>query len=60
MDITTQMIFQTKQILSAEINYSQEYRHVTLILREHEQFYKIKKDKYELLCEEIIQTIELL
>ncbi|KAG4083992.1 hypothetical protein H8356DRAFT_1299095 [Neocallimastix lanati (nom. inval.)] len=27
---------------------------------EHEQSYKIKKDKYELLCEEVIKNIELL
>ena len=32
----------------------------TSILREHEQYYKIKNDKYELLCEEVIQKIELL
>ncbi|KAG4097199.1 hypothetical protein H8356DRAFT_1425565 [Neocallimastix lanati (nom. inval.)] len=50
MDITTQMIVQTKQKLSNEINGSQEYRQVTLILREHEQFYKIKSySKFELL-----------
>ncbi|KAL6632351.1 hypothetical protein U3516DRAFT_886274, partial [Neocallimastix sp. 'constans'] len=60
MDITTQMIAQTKQRLNTEINDRQEYRPVTLILREHEQFYKIKKDKYELLCEEVIQKFELL
>jgi len=48
------MISQTKQRLSTEINSSQEYRRVTSILREHEQSYKIKKDKYELLCDEII------
>jgi len=42
MDITTQMIVQTKQRLSTEINGSQEYRRITLVLREHEQFYKIK------------------
>ncbi|KAG4084998.1 hypothetical protein H8356DRAFT_1344949 [Neocallimastix lanati (nom. inval.)] len=52
MDITTQMIAQTKQKL--------KYRRVTLILRKHEQSYKIKKNKYELLCEEVIQKIELL
>ncbi|KAL6593662.1 hypothetical protein U3516DRAFT_916669, partial [Neocallimastix sp. 'constans'] len=60
MDITTQMIAQTKQRLSIEINSSQEYRHVTSILREHEQSYKIKKYKYKLLCEKAIQKIELL
>ncbi|KAG4082004.1 hypothetical protein H8356DRAFT_1324164 [Neocallimastix lanati (nom. inval.)] len=50
MDITTQMIVQTKQKLSNEINGSQEYRQVTLVLREHEQFYKIKSySKFELL-----------
>ena len=54
MDITTQMIDQTKQRLSTEINGIQKYRRVTLILKEHKQSYKIKKDKYELLCEEII------
>ncbi|KAG4085000.1 hypothetical protein H8356DRAFT_1344951 [Neocallimastix lanati (nom. inval.)] len=43
MDITTQMIAQTKQKL--------KYRRVTLILREYELSYKIKKDKYELLCD---------
>ena len=59
MDITTQMIAHTKQKLSTEINGSQEYRCVTLILREYEKYYKIKKDKYELLCEEVIQKIEL-
>ncbi|KAG4102887.1 hypothetical protein H8356DRAFT_1359073 [Neocallimastix lanati (nom. inval.)] len=35
-------------------------RRATSILREHEQSYKIKKDKYELLCEEVIKNIELL
>jgi len=55
MDITTQMIDQTKQRLSTEINGIQKYRRVTLILKEHKQSYKIKKDKYELLCEEVIQ-----
>jgi len=39
MDITTQMIAHTKQKLSTEINGSQEYRCVTLILREYEQYY---------------------
>jgi len=32
MNITTQMIAQTKQRLSTEINGNQEYRRVTLIL----------------------------
>ncbi|KAG4097270.1 hypothetical protein H8356DRAFT_1677388, partial [Neocallimastix lanati (nom. inval.)] len=45
--------------LSTEINSSQECRRATSILREHEQSYKIKKDKYELLCE-VIKNIELL
>ncbi|KAG4095498.1 hypothetical protein H8356DRAFT_1427102 [Neocallimastix lanati (nom. inval.)] len=47
-------------ILSTEINGIQECRRATSILREQEQFYKIKKDKYELLCEEVIKNIELL
>ncbi|KAG4097228.1 hypothetical protein H8356DRAFT_1395105 [Neocallimastix lanati (nom. inval.)] len=46
--------------LSTEINSIKECRHATSILREHEQSYKIKKDKYELLCEEVIKNIELL
>ncbi|ORY23105.1 hypothetical protein LY90DRAFT_515192 [Neocallimastix californiae] len=46
--------------LSTEINSIQECRRATSILREHEQSYKIKKDKYELLCEEVIKNIELL
>ncbi|KAG4084996.1 hypothetical protein H8356DRAFT_965309, partial [Neocallimastix lanati (nom. inval.)] len=37
-----------------------KYRRVTSILREHEQSYNIKKDKYELLCKEVIQKFELL
>ncbi|KAL6632503.1 hypothetical protein U3516DRAFT_735919 [Neocallimastix sp. 'constans'] len=41
-----------KILLSTEINGIQECRRATSILREHKQFYKIKKDKYELLCEE--------
>jgi len=48
------MIAHTEQRLSTEINSSKEYRRITSILKEHEQSYKIKKDKYELLCEEII------
>jgi molecular chaperone GrpE (heat shock protein) len=60
MDTATDMIAQTKQRLSTEINGSQEYRRVTSILRGYEQTYKIKKAKYELLCEEVIQKIELL
>ncbi|KAG4082929.1 hypothetical protein H8356DRAFT_1342884 [Neocallimastix lanati (nom. inval.)] len=49
-----------KILLSTEINGIQECRRATSILREHEQSYKIKKDKYELLCEESIKNIELL
>ncbi|KAL6632771.1 hypothetical protein U3516DRAFT_734701 [Neocallimastix sp. 'constans'] len=59
--------FLDKAIRDAEdsvYNYNnvciQECRRATSILREHEQSYKIKKDKYELFCEEIIKNIELL
>ncbi|KAG4100393.1 hypothetical protein H8356DRAFT_1386807 [Neocallimastix lanati (nom. inval.)] len=48
-------------VLKQKLNLvkSQEYRCVTLILREYEQSYKIKNDNYEL-CKEVIQKIELL
>ncbi|KAL6635591.1 hypothetical protein U3516DRAFT_734095 [Neocallimastix sp. 'constans'] len=56
--------FLDKAIRDAEdsvYNYNNvQCRRATSILREHEQSYKIKKDKYELLCEEIIKNIELL
>ncbi|KAG4097433.1 hypothetical protein H8356DRAFT_1354031 [Neocallimastix lanati (nom. inval.)] len=60
VDPKIKLFVMPKILLSTEINGIQECRRATSILREHKQFYKIKKDKYELLCEEVIKNIELL
>ncbi|KAG4084004.1 hypothetical protein H8356DRAFT_1362435 [Neocallimastix lanati (nom. inval.)] len=48
------------ELLKTFLDKAIQCRRATSILREHEQSYKIKKDKYELLCEEVIKNIELL
>ncbi|KAL6631405.1 hypothetical protein U3516DRAFT_737462 [Neocallimastix sp. 'constans'] len=48
------------ELLKTFLDKGIQCRRATSILREHEQSYKIKKDKYELLYEEVIKNIELL
>jgi len=60
MDTIIQIIDQTKEKISAEVAGSQEQRRLSLLLKEHEQTYKIKKARYDLLTEQVIQKVELL
>jgi len=60
MDTIIQIIDQTKQKIAEEIAGSQEQRRLSLLLKEHEQTYKIKKARYDLLSEQVIQKVELL
>jgi len=60
MDTIIQIINQTKERISEEIAGSQEQRRLSLLLKEHEQTYKIKKARYDMLTEQVIQKVELL
>ncbi|ORX51024.1 hypothetical protein BCR36DRAFT_326004 [Piromyces finnis] len=60
MDTINQIISQTKERIAEEIAGSQEQRRLSLLLKEHEQTYKIKKAKYDMLVEQVIQKVELL
>jgi len=60
MDTISQIITQTKERIAEEIAGSQEQRRLSLLLKEHEQTYKIKKSRYDLLSDQVIQKVELL
>jgi len=60
MDTIIQIMNQTKDKIAEEVSGSQEQRRLTLLLKEHEQTYKIKKARYDLLTEQVIQKVELL
>ena len=60
LDTINQIIAQTKEKIAEEIAGSQEQRRLSLILKEHEQTYKIKKSRYDMLVEQVIQKVELL
>jgi hypothetical protein len=60
LDTINQIIAQTKERIAEEIAGSQEQRRLSLLLKEHEQTYKIKKSRYDMLAEQVIQKVELL
>ncbi|ORX86821.1 hypothetical protein BCR32DRAFT_264712 [Anaeromyces robustus] len=60
LDTINQIIAQTKERIGDEVAGSQEQRRLSLLLKEHEQTYKSKKARYDLLSEQVIQKVELL